>query len=99
MTPERWREVRSVFDLAVEQPQSEGEDFARRACGDDEDLFREVQKMLRRHWQTAFIDHLPPSPGTAPAPSGAPPVFQEGLIVAGRYRILRFLGRGGMGEV
>ncbi len=28
-----------------------------------------------------------------------PPLFEEGRIVAGRYRILKFLARGGMGEV
>ncbi len=28
-----------------------------------------------------------------------PPVFEVGEIVAGRYQVLRFIGRGGMGEV
>ena len=35
---------------------------------------------------------------TRPAAVGLP-IFQEGDLVAGRYRVLRFLARGGMGEV
>ncbi len=62
MTPERWQQVRAVFDIAVEQPSFEADDFARRACGDDEDLFREVQEMLRAHRETAFVDHPPLGP-------------------------------------
>ncbi len=52
-------------------------------------------------------DRTPPSGPTHPLPlmtggaagATAPPIFEDGLVVAGRYRILRFLARGGMGEV
>jgi len=40
----------------------------------------------------------PGSPGRLRAPSG-PPVLPPGATVAGRYRIVRFIARGGMGEV
>lgn len=32
-------------------------------------------------------------------PCSGPPIFSEGEIVSGRYRIRRFVNRGGMGEV
>ncbi len=37
--------------------------------------------------------------GTEPGPGGAPLVFSSGTLVAGRYRIRRFIAAGGMGEV
>ncbi len=38
-------------------------------------------------------------PGPVSGVFGNPPLFEAGRIVAGRYRVLRFLARGGMGEV
>ena len=37
--------------------------------------------------------------GTEAGPGGAPLVFSAGTLVAGRYRIKRFIAAGGMGEV
>jgi eukaryotic-like serine/threonine-protein kinase len=34
-----------------------------------------------------------------PAPAAAPPALNEGRLLAGRFRIIRFVARGGMGEV
>ncbi len=95
MTPERWQQVRAIFDAALEQPSASVEEFVRNACGEDEELYREIERMLRHHAQTAFLDH--PPLGAAVAPGAA--TFHEGQIVAGRYRILRYISHGGMGEV
>lgn len=97
MTPERWQQIRAVFDSAVEQPAAGADEFLRRTCGEDSDLYSEVRRMLQEHQKSGLLDHTPL--GVATAPAGSPPVFQPGQIVSARYRIVRYLSRGGMGEV
>ena len=53
--------------------------------------------MVEAHRRDSPIDpDFPPPP---PRHSNAPPVFSSGQVVAGRYRIVRYISHGGMGEV
>jgi serine/threonine protein kinase len=91
MTPERWAEVYSLFNEALEQPRSRVEDFLRAACKGDASLYDEVVRLLGERNSTGPLDFAPDA--------AVLPVFETGQIVAGRYKILRYVGRGGMGEV
>lgn len=92
MSPERWQRVRDVFDRAVECAPSEAEDVLRAACGDDTALYDEVRRMLDEQERSSPLDR-------AVWERTALGVFRAGQTVAGRYRIVRYLNRGGMGEV
>src|ERR1044071_7758389 len=105
MTPERWRHVNELFHSALERPPAEAEAFLRESCSGDEALYREVRRMLDQDSRSGILDRSPWSgassgfaAGAAPAAS-AQPSFPSGQMLSGRYRILGYLGRGGMGEV
>ena len=47
MTPERWEDVRRLFERAMELPEAEREAFVTREAGADAELAAEVLAMLR----------------------------------------------------
>ncbi|MET0645027.1 MAG: protein kinase [Pyrinomonadaceae bacterium] len=92
MTPESWKQIKRIFDEAVELAPSERGPFLDAACGSDEGVRREVERMLAAD----PADDLEES---------AFSLFDRGAEVTlrgrrlGRYRILDEVGRGGMGAV
>ena len=46
MKPDRWRKVDEIFEAALERAPENRAAFLAQACGDDRELYREVEKML-----------------------------------------------------
>jgi eukaryotic-like serine/threonine-protein kinase len=88
MTPERWQQVKSLFDAALGSETSERAGLLDRACAGDEDLRREVESLLAAH--AGAGDRYEQAAVTADPLIGR----QVGV-----YRIIRRLGTGGMGAV
>ena len=83
-----------LFERARDLDDAHQERFLRDLCGADEDLFARVTGMLRADAAThALLDYSPPSPPARPALARL-----EGRQL-GPYRLVRELGRGGMGIV
>jgi len=102
MTPERWHRIEGVFREALAQAPRERSLFLQNACRDDSDLRREVLSLLASHEQAgSFLDAPVFEKGAlaAVAEAGAVHTFLPGQMVAERFRVVRFLAEGGMGEV
>jgi hypothetical protein len=46
MTPERWQQIKGVFDQAIACEPDQRVTFVRQVCATDEDLYREVVSLL-----------------------------------------------------
>ena len=99
MTPERWQRLKTLYDAATRLEPEEWDDFILAACYEDKDLASNLRQLLRHMGDTSLLD----SPLVSLSPGSLPPqmprTFDSGQLLAGRFEIVSFLGRGGMGEV
>ena len=98
MTPERWQQIKAIFASALERDPEQRRRFLAEACAGDAALQDEVDGLLAAMEQPDGI--LDQSPLGAAAESLAATTNDP---MAGRhigpYRLVRLVGRGGMGAV
>src|SRR5215467_11959987 len=98
MTPERWLQVKQIFQSAIECPLDERAAFLARACAGDHELRSEVESLISSHDQAG--DSI-----EAMAVDAATEMIAEDQAFTnigkqiGHYHVLGHIGRGGMGEV
>ncbi len=89
MTPGRWLRVKDLFASSLQKSAVERTAFLEKACAGDRELLADVERLLAAHEKPgAFLD-------------GASHLRDETVAGhrVGPYRLVRQIGRGGMGQV
>jgi serine/threonine protein kinase len=96
----RWKRIQEIFDEALDVPDEERRGFVRNHCEGDPNLETAVLQLLEANEKAdnflgapaanllGYLDEYDEQ-GT----------FTPGSLIANRFEVLRFLSRGGMGEV
>jgi len=103
LTPERWAQIRQIFDGALERPEVDRAAYLRVVCARDEELRREVESLLSSHDSAGdFLDkpaaNISGVTRTLVSSSVELPEYPAGYRV-GPYELQKCIGRGGMGSV
>jgi len=97
MKPERWQQLKEVFEGAFDKDPSERAAYLESACRSDPSLRKEVEALLESLDRNTFLE--------TPIHKAVPELFEseaeDALIGArlGPYSVTRKIGRGGMGIV
>lgn len=111
MDPKRWQRIDVLLSAASEHESEERASFLVQACEGDEELRKQVERLLRTHQDAgSFLETLPSDAASAIAAQTSsepdrnllsqtrPAEVGRGLAL-GRYIVLNKLGGGGMGVV
>jgi serine/threonine-protein kinase len=96
MTPERWQQLKQIFQSALEREPAERSAFVKQACAGDEALRCDVESLISSHDQAG--DSI-----EAMAAEAATEMLEDDRAIVGKqighYQVLSHIGHGGMGEV
>jgi serine/threonine protein kinase len=98
--PDNWEAVKALFEAALEEDVTQRSSFLKERCS-DAILRTEVERLLAEHEEAGAFLSTPAlgdllSEAKLPAPIRR---LSEGHVLAGRFKIIRFIASGGMGEL
>src|SRR5580658_399728 len=100
MTPERWAQIRQIFDGALERSPKDRAAYLRVVCARDDAMRREVESLLESHADASgFLAKPAVDLGHTLHYSGEESGEYPAGFRAGPYQLEKRIGRGGMGSV
>ncbi|MDQ3799680.1 MAG: serine/threonine protein kinase, partial [Acidobacteriota bacterium] len=96
MKNQDWEKIKDIFAEVLEQPKDLRANWLREACAEDERLFDEINSLLAAHDET---ENLIERNAFDIADRAAANFSDYAGKQFGNYRIIREIGRGGMGAV
>ncbi|HBY63170.1 MAG TPA: hypothetical protein DEH78_25390, partial [Solibacterales bacterium] len=93
ISPELWARASEILADATGSPPEERAALIAGRCGGDGELQSLVERLLSQHDRAGVLDQTP----SKELFEG--PRLPAGMLLADRFEVVRFLGRGGMGEV
>ena len=86
--------VDTVFCAAIEfESAEERQEYVAKACGQDAELLRQVDRLLRAHFGAGSFLESPPD-GVAPSPTIDQPITEKPGTQIGPYKLLQQIGEG-----
>jgi hypothetical protein len=105
MTPQRWSQIKSIFNGALERPAEARVEWLRQECGNDAALRADAERLLRSFDTLGgFLDQPAEVAPEDVALAALPGADVDGAVWSpgdrvGEFEIVRAIGRGGMGVV
>jgi serine/threonine protein kinase/tetratricopeptide (TPR) repeat protein len=91
MTADEWEEIKTLFEAALHLPAEERSQYVARVCGDRSTILRTVLDLLENHINTSNVASTGRNVGGQ--------LLEPGELIGERFRVVRFIAAGGMGEV
>jgi serine/threonine-protein kinase len=98
-TADRWRQISHIFDSVLDLPAELRVDALRKMCGDDSALRAEVEALLGASDMAGKFMEEPARDYVAPLLQSSTEAQPPMPTRVGPFRIVREIGRGGMGTV
>jgi eukaryotic-like serine/threonine-protein kinase len=98
MTPEMWERLKPLFEAAMLKPPEERARFIKEVCGENREMRDTLEKLVKANGNSTGPADIPLLNFHTFLPE-ARLAFAKGELVGDRFRIVRLIGSGGMGEV
>jgi eukaryotic-like serine/threonine-protein kinase len=98
MSPEQWERVKEIYEAALERSLLERKAYVDEQAEDDV-VRAEVLRLLSVNASLDSFLSTPPFVDRRLSYTEPPERLAQGQVLAGRFRVIRFIAAGGMGEV
>jgi serine/threonine protein kinase/Tfp pilus assembly protein PilF len=98
-SPQRWKQIESLFHESLAEPAESRADFLEERCGNDLELRAEVQSLLESEAEPLDFIAQPVIKAAHEFSNGSASLRVSPGEVIDHYEVISFIGAGGMGQV